>query len=90
MPQKQPYQLFRHPKHSQILTLPRISEMTLYASGPGGRIYHIVLERDRSHTLCGLKVAALKIILSVKPETGVLCKHCERLSKSEPPSSVQQ
>ncbi len=64
--------------------------MTLYASGPGGRIYHIVLERDRSHTLCGLKVAALKIILSVKPETGVLCKHCERLGESGSSNFVEE
>jgi hypothetical protein len=64
---------------------PRIKEMTLYVSGPAGRAYHIVLERGHAYTLCGLKVTTLQVILSEKPENGVLCKHCERLRKSEPP-----
>ncbi len=61
--------------------------MSLYVSGPGGRIYHIVLERSRAYTLCGLRVKTSKVILSEKPKNSVLCKHCERLRESESPNS---
>jgi hypothetical protein len=61
--------------------------MILYISGPGGRIYHIVLERGRAYTraytLCGLKVQSLKVSAE-EPKNGVLCKHCERLREREP------
>jgi len=53
--------------------------MTLYISGPAGRVYHIVLERGRSYTLCGLKVRSSKSIVTEPPQEGELCKHCERL-----------
>jgi hypothetical protein len=59
--------------------------MTLYVSGRASRVYHIVLERGRAYTLCGLKVTTLQVVLSEKPENGVLCMHCERLRESEPP-----
>ncbi len=59
--------------------------MILYVSGPAGRIYHIVLERGRAYTLCGLKVKSLKVTAE-KPKVGVLCKHCERLRETEPPA----
>jgi hypothetical protein len=61
--------------------------MTLYVSGPGSRVYHIVLERGHAYTLCGLKVTTLKVILSEKPMNGVLCKHCDRLRQTESPDS---
>jgi hypothetical protein len=66
---------------------PRIKKMTLYVSGPAGRIYHIVLERGRAYTLCGLKVKPLKVTAE-KPRDGVLCKHCERLRETEPPAKL--
>jgi hypothetical protein len=55
--------------------------MAIYTSGRDGRVYHIVLERGRSYTLCGLKVVASKSLLTEPPEDGELCKHCERLQK---------
>jgi hypothetical protein len=53
--------------------------MTVYISGRAGRVYHIVLERGRAYTLCGLKVVASKSLLTEPPEDSELCKHCERL-----------
>ena len=61
--------------------------MTLYISG-SGRVYHIVLERGHSYTLCGLKVVAFKSIVTEPPQHGVLCKHCERL-QTEPQNNQQ-
>lgn len=61
--------------------------MILYTSGSASRIYHIVLERNRTQTLCGLRVTNPKAVLSEKPSTGELCKHCERLGESELPDS---
>jgi hypothetical protein len=65
--------------------------MSLYAIGPGSRVYHVVLERG-SYTLCGLKVSGLKVnlptrgtgllyVLPEKPKDRKLCKHCERLKE---------
>lgn len=63
--------------------------MPFYVSGPASRIYHIVLERGRAYTLCGLKVKGLRVILSRKPKKGSLCQHCERLRKSQLPDATQ-
>jgi hypothetical protein len=82
------FPILRHRIQSRNSHFPLINQMTLYTGGPANRVYHIVLERGRAYTLCGLKVRATQVIRSEKPRNGVLCKHCERLSKSEPPSSV--
>ncbi len=84
------FPILRHRIRSRNSHFPRINQMALYTGGPANRVYHIVLERGRAYTLCGLKVRSTQVIRSEKPQNGVLCKHCERLSKSEPPSSVQQ
>lgn len=62
--------------------------MTLYITGSAGRVYHIVLERGRSYTICGLKVVTPKSIVTELPQNGVLCKHCERL-QTELPNNEQ-
>lgn len=56
--------------------------MTLYVRASEGHIYHIVLERNHTLTLCGLRLAKLKSILLEKPKNGELCKHCVRLQKA--------
>lgn len=61
--------------------------MGIYTSGGASRVYHIVLERGRSYTLCGLKVVASKSLLTEPPEDGQLCKHCERLQSKTSNSS---
>lgn len=58
--------------------------MTLYVSGPGSRVYHIVLEQGGAYTLCGLAVTNLKVVVTEEPKEGLLCKHCERLRENEP------
>ena len=67
----------------KISHFPRINQMILYVSKRASRIYHIVLERGRDYSLCGLKVRAADVTFLEEPQKGVLCRHCERLSKSE-------
>jgi hypothetical protein len=66
--------------------------MNSYATGPGSRVYHIVVKRG-GYTLCGLKVIGLKSVLPDKgsgllyvvreePKDRPLCKHCQRLKQS--------
>lgn len=57
--------------------------MTLYARASQGRIYHIVLDRDHTLTLCGLRLARVKTILLEKPKNGDLCKHCARFAEDK-------
>ncbi len=59
----------------------------MYATGPENGIYHIVV-RNKSETLCGLKVSRLRsdhslhIVLNESAQY-VICKHCERIKQAD-------
>jgi hypothetical protein len=60
----------------------------MYASSQNSKVYHLV--RERSQTLCGLKVFAVTLsqprgpsihMIQTEPVDRMLCKHCERIEQ---------